>query len=113
MAKLMLAAVALWASAALADAPKETSYKGEIVDTICYLTKGAHGAAHKDCAAACLKNGNPAALLSDGKLYILLAAHGNEAAMDQVKAHAAEVVTVTGTEVDMDGLKAIFVTAVK
>ncbi len=113
MKKLIVAAVALFSVPALAKGGKHVSLKGEIIDTVCFLSKGAHGPAHKACAQGCLKAGNPAALLSGGKLYALLAAHGNESAMDAVKAHAGDVVTITGDEIDKDGLRAVFVTAVQ
>jgi len=111
VASVMFAATAF--AAAPKAAPKSVTLKGEVVDTVCYLTKGAHGAAHKACAQACIKGGTPASLLADGKLYLLVAGHGNAAAMDQVKAHAGDTVTVTGQEASKDGLSAIIVASVK
>jgi len=118
MKQVLFAAVATFvlAGSAFAEgkaAPKQVSVKGEVIDTVCYLTKGAKGPGHKACAQACIKGGNPASLLSDGKLYMLFADHGNTAAMDQVKAHAGEEVTVTGEKLDKDGLAAIMVSSVK
>jgi hypothetical protein len=113
MKHFLVAVIAVvFASSAFAES-KQVSVKGEVVDTVCYLTKGAKGPSHKACAQACLKGGNPAALLSEGKLYMLLADHGNSAAMDQVKAHGGDVVTVTGEKLDKDGLAAIMVSSVK
>ena len=37
---------------------------GEILDMKCYMTSGAHGEGHKDCAAMCIKGGAPMGILA-------------------------------------------------
>lgn len=117
MKRLSLAVAAsavLFALPALAEAPSKTvTLKGEVVDTVCYLSKGAHGAAHKNCSKSCLHKGAPAGFLSQGKLYLLLAEHGNESVMQQVADKGGEEVSLTGKQADKDGLPALFVESVK
>lgn len=97
-----------------ASAGKTVTMKGEIVDSTCYFTKGAKGADHKDCAQSCLKSGaTPSFLADDGKLYLLLAEHGKEQVLDDAKAKAGDTITITGTEMDKAGMKAIVLAEVK
>jgi len=48
-------------------AMKESTIKGEIIDTKCYLTgmMGGKGEEHKDCAIACIKGGLPVGILEE------------------------------------------------
>ena len=78
-ARLLLAAAAALASllpaARLqAQAGKEITVTGEIVDLSCYVKMGALGRDHKECAVGCAKAGMPMSLLEDGtgKLYLLV-----------------------------------------
>lgn len=53
----------------------EITIKGELVDTFCYVMRGAKGSDHKQCAIACAnKTGIPVSILEDGtgKLYSVL-----------------------------------------
>lgn len=71
-AQCVLVAVSLLGLSAFATA--EESIVGEVVDSACFLRNEAHGSEHQECAARCLKNGNPAGILTeDGKLYTLAA----------------------------------------
>ncbi len=86
---------------------KETSFKGEVVDMHCYLTRAAKGADHAGCGNACLSRGVTAGFLGDdGKLYVLL---GEKpfAVKDAVAGMAGESVVVKGTLVERDGVKGI------
>ena len=111
MTAAVLVSLGLYATAA-----KEKTLTGEIVDTTCYLAKGAKGAEHKACAETCIKGGAPVGLLAtDGKLYLLIA--GGEAdvgkkAMEAAKGLAAETVTAKGTIVKRSGMNAFAVTDV-
>lgn len=112
--KLLTTAAALgfflWASAALAA---ETTIKGELVDTSCYMGHGAKGASHKKCALKCLKEGVPMAVLTDkDELILLLPNHDNEEPYNKAKDLAAETVDVKGDLVKKGGLTSIIVSSV-
>ncbi len=54
---------------------KKVTLTGILVDIKCYLGTGATGNDHmgmKGCGTKCLKDGSPAGLLVDGKLYALI-----------------------------------------
>jgi hypothetical protein len=86
---------------------------GEILDMECYMSSGAHGADHKECAASCISRGEPVGILADdGKVYLLI--KGKDAAVfAEAKKHAGEMVTVTGTLSEKGGVQALIVSEVK
>ena len=87
---------------------------GEILDMKCYMTSGAHGPEHKDCAATCVKGGSPMGILADdGKVYLLIESKDGAAAFEEAKKYAGETVTVTGTLSEKNGVQALIVTEVK
>ncbi len=96
---------------------KVVTVTGEVIDTACYFAGGKHGESHRKCAAMCINGGIPAGLLAeDGTIYILNEDHSDEArvkAYEQVKEHAADKITVTGTLVEKSGIKMLFVHEVK
>jgi len=52
---------------------KEATISGEVIDVACYLSSGARGADHIDCAKACAKAGGALGILTaDGKIYVSL-----------------------------------------
>lgn len=88
--------------------------KGEVLDMNCYMDHGAHGAKHAECAATCIKNGSPVGILStDGKVYLMVADHGNEDPYDEVRKHAAENVQVSGKYANRNGVQALIIESVK
>ncbi len=69
--------------------------EGEVVDSGCFMRNGSHGADHQECAARCLKNGNPAGLLTDdGELFTLAAAASS------YESFAAKRIKVSGKQID-------------
>ena len=87
---------------------------GEILDMKCYMTSGAHGENHKDCAAMCIKGGAPMGILvDDSKVYLLIEGKNDSGAFEEAKKHAGETVTVTGTLSEKNGVQALIVTEVK
>ena len=116
-----LVAAVLFAVSALAEVKKETkaekkpvTLKGEIVDTGCYISHGAMGEKHKQCATTCIANGMPMGLLTtEGKLYLLTLDHDNADPYNQCKEMASMTVEVTGMVSERNGIKAIDVTGVK
>jgi len=68
---------------------------GEVVDSGCYTREASRGADHKECAARCLKNGNPAGVLTDdGQLYTLAASASS------YEGFAAKRIKVDGKRID-------------
>ena len=93
---------------------KEATVKGELLDMDCYIASGAHGNDHKSCADMCINSGAPMGVLTnDGKVYLLVAGHNKKEPYDELKKHAGEEVTVTGTLTERDGIKGIVVKEVK
>lgn len=90
---------------------------GEIIDVSCYLQLGKHGEAHRDCGVKCAKEGNPIGLLTaDGSVYLLMAEEHHPRRDGEVGGlrkklieHMAEIVKVTGSETELNGQKALFV----
>jgi len=110
----LVAVNAMAAGQAAKAAPKTATVKGELVDMGCYLGHGAHGADHKGCATKCLAGGMPAGLLTPaGKLYLLTLNHDNPDPYNKLKDMAAEMVSVTGTLMERNGVMAIDVSDVK
>ena len=117
---LAIAALTLSGIGAFADqamnmkkSPTKT-VTGELVDTGCYLSHGARGAKHVDCATKCIANGMPMGLLtSGGVLYLITLNHDNADPYNQLKGMAGQTVSVTGTMMTRNGMKGIDVTEVK
>ena len=107
-----LVILAFIASAAEQKGAAQQSVTGEIVDTHCYLSRGAHGEEHAECGNACLSRDVPAALLSDdGTLYLLLSER-SVSVKDKVAGKAGKKVTAHGKVVERNGWKAIQVTSI-
>jgi len=93
---------------------KAVTIKGEVVDSGCYLSHGAKGADHKECATKCISGGMPMGLLtSDNKFYLLTLDHSNADPYNQLKDMASATVEVTGTTFTRNGVTMIDVTGVK
>ena len=87
--------------------PEVVTLRGEVVALGCYLRQGARGPEHRPCAAACLKRGMPAGLLTDtGELLLLLPEP--DAALD-LPSFAAEACEVEGTVVRRNGMRGLLV----
>jgi len=86
---------------------------GEILDMKCYMTSGAHGDGHKDCADMCLKGGSPMGILADdGKVYLLI--EGKDTApYEEARKHGGDMMTVTGTLSEKNGVQALIVSEAK
>ena len=93
---------------------KTKTITGEVLDMTCYMSSGAHGDGHKECAATCIKGGSPIGLLtSDGKVYLLVENHDKKEGYAQARTHAGEQITVTGTVSEKAGVQGIVVNEVK
>jgi len=121
--KLLLFSVAALAMLALAagaqvqtkkPAPPPATVTGELVDTGCYLERGARGEKHVDCATKCISGGMPMAVLTaDGKLYLVTMNHDNPDPYNKLKEMAGKTVSVTGVVSSRSGMQGIDVTDVK
>jgi hypothetical protein len=104
------AALILLAAAASGDQPApaaDLTVAGEVVDLHCYLSRGARGAEHAGCANACLSRGVTAGFKAeDGRLFVLLA-EKPVSVKDTLAGLAGARVTVKGTLVERDGMKAL------
>jgi hypothetical protein len=95
---------------------KEVTLTGEIVDLSCYLQLGKHGDKHASCGKKCIANGEPIGLVTKaGQVYLLMAEEHDPRRDGQVgfrKAagdNFAKVMTVTGTETAINGVKSVYV----
>jgi len=72
--------------------------KGELVDSLCYVTMGATGAGHKQCAIDCAKAGIPVSILEEGtgKLYTVLPKEDKTGLPESVISKMGETVTLKG-----------------
>lgn len=92
---------------------KATTIQGEVVDLACYLTKGAHGEGHAECAQACIKGGLPVGILTkSGEVYLAIGAN-HKPANSLLLPYAAKQVEVTGTVDRRGGVEVVAVSSVK
>jgi hypothetical protein len=107
MLKRLLASAALLAFCALplaAQQPKpaaaagnDMTLTGHVIDVNCYVTMGASGAGHKQCAAACAKAGVALAILSsDGTIYMPVSSKPADPQNSRLEPFAEGQVKVTG-----------------
>jgi hypothetical protein len=88
---------------------------GTLEDSFCFVTMGAHGSGHKQCATNCAKKGIPVALVEKGsdKMYILLPPKNDEALPDDVISKMEDSVTVTGNAYEKGGITYLTADSVK
>ena len=88
---------------------------GTLEDSFCFVTLGAHGPGHKQCATNCAKKGIPVALVEKGtgKMYILLPPKNEEPLPDDVISRMEDEVTVTGNEYEKGGITYLTADSVK
>ncbi len=98
-----------------AFAADTVSVTGEVVDSACYIKMGAKGDAHRECAQKCADAGIPLAILEDGsnKVIWLASAKDVDTPNKQLRQHAAQKVTVTGSWAERGGAKILVVESVK
>jgi hypothetical protein len=107
--------IALSTGLAVSAFAAEKSVTGTLEDSFCYVTAGAHGASHKQCATGCAKKGIPVALVEKGtdKMYILLPPKNDSPLPDSVISKMEDEVTVTGNEYSKGGISYLTVDSVK
>ena len=96
------------------------SITGEVIEVSCYLQLGKRGEKHIPCGTNCLKNGQPAGILTDdGKVYMLMAEEhdprrdGKVSLASTFIPYLAKRVKVTGRVQESKGTRAIFLQAGK
>ncbi len=112
-----LLALVLVAAVGFADGvakSKPGTWKGELLDAGCYISRGAMGEKHKECALKCAANGMPLMLMgADGKAILLTPDHDNADAYNSLKTMAGSIVVVTGTLSERGGIRGIDVTGAR
>ncbi len=109
---LLLVAAVLVAVPAAAD--EKVTKTGEVIDSACYISKGAKGSGHADCAKKCADAGIPLALLEDGTDEVIwLSDADHTPANDTLKELAGQKVTVTGTLAERGGAKLLVIDSVE
>jgi hypothetical protein len=84
------------------SAATEKTLTGEIIDLMCYADHNSTGPKHAECAATCIKNGGPVAILSDGKAYLVVGDH--KPMNEQLAEFAGKTITLTGKLVSNGGI---------
>jgi len=89
---------------------------GEVIDLSCYVQLGKHGEKHRSCGQKCVQNGQPIGLLTqDGSIYMLMPEEhdprrdGGVDAKASASDHMGHIVSVSGTEANVGGYRAIYV----
>lgn len=93
----------------------ETTVTGDVEGSFCYLTMGAHGPKHHNCAVSCVKKGIPAILIekNTGKMYVLEPTKRASSLPKAVLDKLGHEATITGTEYSKGGLAFLTVNSIK
>ena len=93
----------------------DQSVTGNLEDSFCFVTLGAHGPDHKKCATECAKKGIPVALVEKGsdKMYIVLPVKNDSSLQQDVISHMEDEVTITGPTYEKNGINYIVAKSVK
>ncbi|MBI4598410.1 MAG: hypothetical protein HY737_08435 [Candidatus Omnitrophica bacterium] len=110
---LVVLGAGLW-RASLAAAATQT-IQGEVVDPASYLRDGQRGVTIADQTAEAADNGQTLAILETGSnaLYLSLAERPGEDPNELLYEYVNQLVQVTGTVYERDGVKGIVVTSIE
>lgn len=107
-AALALFAMPLSAQAMQHNDGDKVTISGHVIDVYCYTTGGAKGDAHKACASACAKAGEPLAILTaDGTIYMPVSNKPADPQNARLLPFVEGEVKVTGTHRMVNGLHTI------
>ena len=118
---LMLAALALPASALAATQGERVKIKGEVIDTWCYFSgvmggpESVLGSAHHTCALWCAAGGIPVGVLAeDGTVYMVLKYEGDDHVTggDTILEVQSDLITADGLLYERDGINYLVVETV-
>lgn len=104
---LSVLAVLVFCGRAFAE---EKTIKGEVIDVSCYVSHGARGESHKDCAVACMKAGQPGGILEEGtgKVYVAAKIEDHlKSPNEELIPYAAKMVEVKGVVKEQGGVAII------
>jgi hypothetical protein len=90
--------------------------RGEVIDVSCYVSHGAIGEAHKECAVACLKAGQPGGILEEGTSKVYIAAKEEDHLTNpntELIPYAAKMVEVKGVVHERGGVATIDIKEIK
>lgn len=105
-----LVACSVVALAMPAFAGEKVTKTGEVIDSACYIAKGAKGEGHKACAEKCADKGIPLALLEDGTDQVIwLLSSDHSSANAQLKPYASQKVKITGELSERGGEKLLVI----
>lgn len=117
MKKFILVGVLLALSGAFAGVAlaADATVTGSLRDGFCFLTMGAHGQSHHDCAIACAKQGIPVLLVQDktDKYYVLMPSKDKQPLPADLINKIEDEVTVTGHEYSKGGMTFLTVESMK
>jgi hypothetical protein len=113
MSKKLVALFAIFAflaviGGAVLRAADANSWTGEVIDVACNTAKGAHGATHGECGAACIKNGLPVGLLVGDTTYLLVSSD-HKPLNATLADHVGHTITVSGEKFESKGANVIVV----
>ena len=93
----------------------EVTIKGELVDSLCYVTMNAKGSGHKQCAIDCAKAGIPISIVEDGtgKMYTVLPKEDKTGYPESVISKMGDQVTLKGDLYENGGNKYVAVESVE
>lgn len=93
----------------------DTTVTGHLRDSFCFLTMGAHGPSHHDCAIACAKAGIPVLLVQDNtdKYYVLMPPKDKQSLPGDLINKMEDEVSITGREYSKGGMTFLTVESVK
>jgi len=94
---------------------KDVIIKGELVDSLCYVTMASKGSGHKQCAIDCAKAGIPVSIVEDGtgKLYTVLPKTDKTSYPESVISKMGDKVTLKGDLYENGGNRYVAVESVE
>lgn len=94
---------------------QEVTIKGELVDSLCYVTMASTGSGHKQCAIDCAKAGIPVSFVEDGtgKLYTVLPSKDKTGYPESVISKMGDKVTLKGDLYEKGGNRYVAVESVE
>lgn len=85
---------------------KTQTVTGEVVDLACYLSEGALGPGHAECARACITSGLPVGIKSGDQVYVAIGSE-HEPVNPSLAPLAARQVTAEGVVTERNGIHLI------
>lgn len=117
MKKFLLASLLFVMSCAVGGVAfaADATVTGHLRDSFCFLTMGAHGPSHHDCAVECAKAGIPVLLVQNktNKYYVLMPSKDKQSLPADLTSKMEDQVSVSGHEYNKGGMTFLTVESVK